>query len=570
MTTENPEPLKHPLADFRNLVWMAWKHLNLPDPTPVQYDIAEWLQHGPRRMVVMAYRGVGKSWLTSVFACHQLLMNPDYNILVISASKTRADDFSNFCQALINGMECLQHLRPRDDQRNSKIAFDVGPAKPSHAPSCRSLGVHSAVTGSRADIVIADDAESLNNAGTQAMREKVAEAIKEYDAVLKPGGRIIYLGTPQVDSGSIYSLLPARGYECRIWPARYPRPSQVASVYGGSLAPFISERLSEDLSGLPTDPTRFDAEDLMEREMSYGRSGFALQFQLDTSMSDGLRFPLKLADLVVMDLDRDLGPEKVVRATDPDLAWDDSVPNVGFQGDRYYRPMKVVGDMVEWQGSVMAIDPSGRGKDECAYAVVKMLNGQLFLTASGGLNTGYTDMTLEALANVAKDQKVNYVIVEANFGDGMFLKLLIPFLKKIYPVTIEEVKHSKQKEFRIIDYLEPLMNQGKLIVDKKVVISDYESTQGNTGEDALKYQLFYQMTRMTKERGCLKFDDRIDALAMACGYWIEQLGRDIDDAMEDRKDELIKIQLEEFTDSFYRTRGEKSKVDHPNWINTSV
>ena len=95
MTTETQDP-RHPLGDFRNLVFLAWKHLNLPDPTPIQYDIADYLQHGPRRLLVMAYRGVGKSWLTSVFACHQLLLNPSYNILVVSASKTRADDFSTF------------------------------------------------------------------------------------------------------------------------------------------------------------------------------------------------------------------------------------------------------------------------------------------------------------------------------------------------------------------------------------------------------------------------------------------------------------------------------------------
>ena len=561
---ENNE--SHPLADFRNLVYMAWSHLNLPAPTPIQYDIAEYLQHGPKRLLVMAYRGVGKSWLTSVFACHQLLMNPSANILVVSAGKARADDFSTFCQQLIRGMPALQHLRPREDQRDSKIAFDVGPAPPSHAPSCRALGVTSAITGSRADLIIADDVESLNNSMTQNMREKVSESVKEFDAVLKPGGRIIYLGTPQVDSGSIYSLLPARGYESRVWPARYPTPSQVASVYGDALAPYISEKLSADLSGRPTDPSRFDDDDLLEREMSYGRSGCGLQFQLDTSMSDELRFPLKLSDLVVMDLASEVGPEKVIRAADPDLAWDDSVPNVGFKGDRYYRPMQIVGDLIPWQGSVMAVDPAGRGKDECGYAVVKMLNGQLFLTASGGLRSGYTDVTLETLATVAKEQKVNYVLVEANFGDGMFLKLLLPFLQRIYPVTVEEVRHSKTKEFRIVDYLEPIMNQGKLIVDRRVVQDDFSSTQGISGEDSLKYQLFYQMTRLTKERGCLRFDDRIDALSMACGYWIDQLGRDIDDALKEREEEKLQVEIEEFKDSFHNFNGSRGRPKEPNWI----
>ena len=49
---------------------------------------------------------------------------------------------------------------------------------------------------------------------------------------------------------------------------------------------------------------------------------------------------------------------------DPKLEWDSSVPNVALSGDRFYRPMEVLGDYIPYTGSVMAIDPSGRGKDE--------------------------------------------------------------------------------------------------------------------------------------------------------------------------------------------------------------
>ena len=48
---------------------------------------------------------------------------------------------------------------------------------------------------------------------------------------------------------------------------------------------------------------------------------------------------------------------------------------------------------------------------------------------------------------------VNKIIVERNFGDGMFTQLLKPVVNKYYPVSIEEVNHSKQKELRIIDTL---------------------------------------------------------------------------------------------------------------------
>ena len=50
----------NPLSDFRKFLFVVWKHLNLPDPTPVQYDIAKNIQHGDKRMIVEAFRGVGK------------------------------------------------------------------------------------------------------------------------------------------------------------------------------------------------------------------------------------------------------------------------------------------------------------------------------------------------------------------------------------------------------------------------------------------------------------------------------------------------------------------------------
>jgi hypothetical protein len=213
---------QHPaLKDFRVFMFMVWKHLGLPEPTESQYDIAHYLQHGPRRGVIEAFRGVGKSWITSAFVCWLLLRNPQLKILVVSASKERADAFSIFVKRLISEIPMLQHLAPQAGQRDSVIAFDVGPATPDHSPSVKSVGITGQITGSRADVLIADDVEVPNNSSTQMMRDKLSEAVKEFDAILKPGGRIIYLGTPQTEM-SLYNQLPERGYEIRIWPALYP------------------------------------------------------------------------------------------------------------------------------------------------------------------------------------------------------------------------------------------------------------------------------------------------------------------------------------------------------------
>lgn len=539
---------------------MCWKHLKLPEPTKIQYDIANFIQSGDQRSIVEAFRGVGKSWITSAYVCHQLLLNPQINILVVSASKSRADDFSTFTLRLINEMPILNHLIPSESQRQSKISFDVKPARASHQPSVKSLGITGQLAGSRADLIVADDVEVPNNSMTQGMRDKLSESVKEFEAIIKPKGRILFLGTPQTEQ-SLYNALTERGYKLKIWTARYPTDTQLKS-----LAFHLSEQIKDELKadktliGQSTDPQRFTNEDLADREASYGRSGFALQFMLDTRLSDMDKFPLKLSDLIVMNLNPDKAPEKVIWASSPELRIDD-VPCVGLNGDAYYRPMALQGDWVDYTGSVMAIDPSGRGKDETAYAVVKMLNGQLFITQAGGLDGGYEDKTLQRLANIAKDEKVNLVLVESNFGDGMFTKMLSPFLMKTHKVTVEEVRHSTQKEKRIIDTLEPVMNQHRLIVDQKIIDSDYGSTQKYTPETALKYQLFYQMSRITTDRGALAQDDRLDVLSMAVSYWVEQMARDVDNAMQDRKESLMRNELQKFME---HSIGAKPKAT--TWI----
>ena len=552
---QKSKPLHPELKDFRNFLYLCWKHLKLPEPTPIQYDIANFLQSDKQRMIVEAFRGVGKSWITSAYVCHQLLLNPQINILVVSASKTRADDFSTFTLRLINEMPILQHLIPSEKQRQSKISFDVKPARASHQPSVKSLGITGQLAGSRSDLIVADDVEVPNNSMTQGMREKLSESVKEFEAIIKPKGRIIFLGTPQTEQ-SLYNILPDRGYKLRIWTAKYPSDKQLKTL-SFALAPKILKEIKEnkDLVNMSTDPVRFTDEDLAEREASYGRTGFAMQFMLDTRLSDLDKYPLKLSDLIVMSLNPEKAPEKVVWSTSPELKIND-VPCVGLNGDAFYRPMAIQGDWTNYTGSVMAIDPSGRGKDETAYAVVKMLHGQLFVTKAGGLAGGYDDNTLQELCDIAKDEKVNLVLIESNFGDGMFTKMITPFFTRTHKVTLEEIRHSQQKEKRIVDTLEPVLNQHRLIIDQSVIDRDYNSTQHLTPETALKYQLFYQMSRITRDRGSLGHDDRLDVLSMAVGYWVEQMSRDVDQAVKDRKQHLQREELNKF---MANAIGNKSK-----------
>jgi hypothetical protein len=557
------------LKDFRNFVFVLWKHLGLKEPTGIQYDIALFLQHGPRRRIIQAFRGIGKSWLTAAFVLWRLCRNPNERILVVSANEDRAAQFTTFCRRLIDEAPFLRHLAPKKGQRDSSLAFDVAGSMAHQSPSLRAAGITGQITGGRASLIVPDDVEVPKNSLTQTMRDRLSEAVKEFDAIMMseddlaqlglPAGEVVFLGTPQTEA-TIYRTLEERGYVTRIWPARYPDEKTLA-LYGTRLAPMLQEHLRADPTlahkhglegakrGASTEPRRFPDLDLVERELSYGRSGFALQFMLNPSLADLDRYPLKLSDLMVLDCDPKVAPIQCVWANSPDLVRND-IPQVGMTGDRLHRPIFVAKDhYVPYTGVLMAIDPAGRGSDELAYAIVAMLNGYLFVLRVRGLTGGYTDKNLELLANEAKRYGVNEVVVESNFGDGMFTKLLAPWLTRIHPCHVEEVNSSKQKELRIIDTLEPVMNQHRLIIDAQLVREDHENYNQYSDEMVQRYQLLYQLTRITKDKGALAKDDRLDVLAMAIARWVAVMDKDVTRVQEEHKEALRMAEIEKFIES---------------------
>jgi hypothetical protein len=172
----------------------------------------------------------------------------------------------------------------------------------------------------------------------------------------------------------------------------------------------------------------------------------------------------------------------------------------------------------------------------------------LFLTAIGAArDEGYSKSVLHSILGCAKEQGVNLILVEPNYGDGMFAQLLRAEAQTLYPVTVEDSPWAKgQKEAQIIDTLEPIMNQHRLVVCRSVIEKDYSSTTGYAQEDINAMRLFYQMTRITRQRGALKHDDRLDALAGAVAYWVEFMSRNTEKAVEQRKEDLLTAELDRF------------------------
>lgn len=543
---------------FWAFVYIVWNSISLPAPTPIQVDIAKFLQSPPSdRVILQGFRGVAKSFLTCAYAVWRLWHDRQLKVLIISASSDRADANARFIKRIIHTLDFLADMRASKEQLNTQNLFDVGGAIADISPSVKSVGITGQITGTRADILISDDVEVPKNSGTQLQRDKLSEQVKEYDAILKPNGQIIYLGTPQ-NEASLYNTLQKRGYITRVYPVMYPNTQQERESYGDTLAPFIANKYDnnpEKYKGKPTDPKRFDELEIAKRMLSYGKAGFSLQFMLNTRLSDYEKYPLKVSDLIVDNLD--------LHETSTKWAWASGIlqriadiPCVALDGDYYYSPFSRSTETLPYTGTVMAIDPSGRGKDETTYAVVKFLNGYLFLMEVGGYQDGYTDYTLNQLAAKAKFWQVNEIIVESNFGDGMFTKILTPVIGKQHPCTISEIRHNKQKELRIIDTLEPVLMQHKLIVNRPVIEEDYKVYQRQQS-----YSLIYQLTRLSRDKNSLSHDDRLDAVCIAVAYWLDKMDIDQDEEQEQLNEEILEQWLTQGILSTPATRQSKTVLN---------
>jgi len=506
-------------ASFPLFLSLVWKSLDLPRPTRAQIAIARYLQGGPKRLQIQAFRGLGKSWIAAAFVLWILFRDRDKKIMVVSASKQRADDFTIFCQKCLIEIPWLNHLTPKDDdQRWSRVSFDVYGCRPAQSPSVKSVGITGQITGSRADIIIFDDVEVPSNSATDLMREKLLQLVTEGESVLTPkeDSRIVFLGTPQT-TFTIYRTLRDRNYVPLVWPARYPKSLiGYEDVLAQELQEDIEQKGLKELTWKPTD-TRFSEINLLEREQSMSRSNFMLQFMLDTSLSDSLKFPLKISDIIALPLDQDKGPSSLVWRADKTTLLD--LPAVALPGDRWHGPAET-GPSVPWGETLLCVDPSGRGKDETVAMVLSQLNGNLFLRGIYASTDGYSDKTLTDILRLGKKYGATTCLIESNFGDGLVMEVMKKHaIEMRIGLAFEEVRSTTRKEDRIIDALEPVLNQHRLVIDTRLVTWDYQSNHDMAPEERLPRMLMYQLTRMCREKGAVKHDDRLDCLSLGVKYF---------------------------------------------------
>jgi len=521
------------LDDFRNHLWSCFKYLGIGEPTGAQYAMADALQNGPKDMQLQAGRGFGKSVITACLVSWFLLKDRNSTVLVVSATANKATEFISMTRRILDLVPYCSHLRPKDSDSDNAFAFNVGCRdKVGQDKSCYARGINSQITGSHAEYVVGDDIEIEGNCETANARSKLLNKVSEFEQIRNVGGRVIFLGTPQIRD-SIYNQLK-EGYPVTKFPAVIPDKNNPTECE--DINPWVWETGLD--TGMPTQPERFPEEVLYERQAKIGPRLFALHYKLDTSLADAEKYPLRLADLVVLDLSPEVCPEKVVWANSVPMR---RVPSFGMAGDIIYEPMWVSENFVPYTQTAMFVDPSGRGTDETAVCVASFAGGYIFVHELTGFDGGYDKAVLMKIAKIAYEYNLNLIRVESNWGDAMFCQLLRPVVAEICgQVAIEEYRVSGAKESRMISVLEPIMASHRLCFNTKAI--KQEETQR-------------QLTRLHDGRGSLKHDDRVDVLSAAVSYWEDNLGVNIDNVIAKNKEKEQMDVIKDWMDDKRRARS---------------
>lgn len=525
-STLDGDPLK---LNFKNFLWKTWRTLGFPDPTPLHYDVADYLQHGPDKGIIMGFRGMAKSYITVTFCNWALYCEPEEIVLTVSGTSRAAGLNAFFAFQMLSNFDWLAHMVPRTDQRRSALAFDVAGAKPKKSESFCSESLFGQITSRRATLIVPDDVEIPNTSDTEGKREELRKRFGELGAaILLPGGRIKVLGTAQTEESLYTELATSKGYAMRMWPILYPKPDELPK-FGSWLAPRLVQELEANpsLAGTSTEPGRFSEADIAARELEWGRTEFARQFKLWLDAGLGKDTPLKMRDLTVLDWGPPPpdGPLKLP----PEVRWGPTPANKAsgieidsLPGDTIHYPAYVT-PQDQWrpvEGIRCYVDPAGgTGNDETTWTITAHLNALGFLCHQGASLGGYSNPVLRSIATDCLLWRVQYIDVESNLGQGMFSALLRATLTEVASelgiketcVIEDDRKGQQQKEHRIIASLEAPMTAHRIVINAAVLRADFSVTYEDIEEAKRRfYRLSYQLTRMTKAKGCVAHDDRAD------------------------------------------------------------
>ena len=256
-------------SDFIEFAWVWNETQNLGMPRHHR-RIARWLDArvaaGDHRLLLMAFRGSGKSTLVGLFCAWRLYVNPETRILVLAADQALAGKMVGQVRRIIERHPLCEALLPDGEDAWAADRFTVARNSVLRDPSMLAQGLTGNITGARAEMIICDDVEVAGNCDTVAKRADMRDRLAECEFVLVPGGTQMFVGTPHTTE----SLYRAEG-------------EPLLSGYRRLAIPLL------DAQGQSAWPERFTPEAIHALRDRVGPLHFARQMQLKAVRNEVIR-----------------------------------------------------------------------------------------------------------------------------------------------------------------------------------------------------------------------------------------------------------------------------------------
>jgi hypothetical protein len=548
----------------------VWRHMGRDSFAPIETleeRIVLYLAQGKPFKVLLAFRGLGKTTFSQVIdVAWHAYRDPNRRFIIVSKSEPHAVKYLRGVKNIFARVPFLRHLLPRGTCRDGATQLDFGAAEPNTQPSITALGVGGQLEGNRAHHIVADDVETKRNSMTRESQAEVRHLCAEFPNILYKSAdagapvdpcKITYLGTIKTPE-TIYGILtrPEVGFEGRGYPIVYPGPHEDVLC----LAPELKADLAAGRAkpGDAMCPSRFPltevaklrAANLIATDDDGDPIDFPMENMLIAKLTGEDRYPFKLRDFIVapFKVDRDKAPLTIIWGTAKSGGESTRAPIpvdvAPSSEDCFLHPFYVDSDsFAPYTGTRARVDPAGGGKDKVGLSIAGHLSGFIWVKHVAGLEGGASAANMDTIAHSLRTHGATICLVEPNFGGDSFANLLQvhcnrlmlkPGADALYPngwacsVELAETS-SGQKELRMIGHLKPALDSHRVVLDPAV---------------AADLDLQRQITRLTKARGSLPHDDKLETLAAVVHDWFEQLRLDPHASAESAKRRQLDDQLE--------------------------
>jgi hypothetical protein len=432
--------------EFLEFLW-SWNALVSQPTPPLHRRIARWLQArfdgGDRRLLLMAFRGCGKSTLVGLYCAWRLARAPGTRILVLAADHALATRMVATVRRIIRRHPLCAHLQPGAGEGTAWAAdrFTVAREEVLRDASMLAAGIGGNITGARADLIICDDVEVAGNCDTPAKREELRERLAETEFVLVPGGTLLYVGTPHCAE------------------SLYADPVETQDAFLAGYRRLVVPLL--DRAGRSAWPERFPPAEVEALRRRTGPLQFRRQMQLEAVAEAAARLdPAMLVCYAEEPEYREANGRPVLSLLGRRLH-----SGGGFWDPAYGRPG--VGDASVLAGTYV----DGEGNH--------YLHRIAYLTHDPDAAEDPATQQCRQVARIARELLLPVVRVETN-GIGKFLPVLLrrAMAREGAACVVVEVASRRAKQERILGALEPVLAARRLYAHEGVFRTPFPQEMG--------------------------------------------------------------------------------------------